>query len=96
MSKGKKRRQKGEYTRPQHAPPPPPLVLPPEKAERLRQAMIAYILLLSICWMWEVKDVEDVPILLAATGWAVELPWPQTEDELWGGEPLLWQGAVSA
>jgi hypothetical protein len=96
MSKGKKRRQKGEYTRQQHAAPPPPTVLPPAKAERLRQAMIAYILLTSVCWMWEVEDVEDVPILCAATDWAGSLRWPTTEGEFWTAEPLLEQGARTA
>ncbi len=95
MSMGKKRRQKGEYTRPQHAAPPPALALPPAKAERLRHAMIAYILLSGVCWLWDVEDVADVPILCAATAWAASLRWPQSEEELWAAEPLLQQEAES-
>jgi hypothetical protein len=95
MSKGKKRRQKGEYTRPQQTPPPPPAVLPPHKAERVRHLMIAYVLLLSVRWGWDVEDVKDVPILRAATAWAGTLCWPQTQEELWAGEPLLHQDAAS-
>lgn len=92
---GKKRRQKGEYTRQQPPPPPPAPVLPPERAERLSHAMIAYILLAGLCWMWDVEDVNDVPILSAATARMGNLHWPQTEEELWASEPLLRQAAES-
>jgi hypothetical protein len=53
--------------------------------------MIAYILLLSVRWSWDVEDVKDVPILRAATAWAETLRWPQTQEELWASEPLLQQ-----
>lgn len=92
---GKKRRQKGEYTRQQPSPPPPAQVLSPERAERLSQAMIAYILLAGLCWMWEVEDVDDVPILSAATARMRNVHWPRTEEELWASEPLLQQAAES-
>ena len=89
MSKGKKRRQKGEYTRQQPSPPPPPLVLPPAKADRLGKALVVYILMAGVCWLWEVEDVDDVPVLLAASEWLGALRWPQTEEEFWSGPPLV-------
>ena len=89
MSKGKKRRQKGEYTRPRHEPAQKASVLPPAKAERVGQALGAYMLMASLCWLWEVEDVDDVPILHAATKWFGDLSWPQTEQEFWTGPPLL-------
>jgi hypothetical protein len=89
MSKGKKRRQKGEYTRQQPSPPAPPLLLPPARAERLNQALGVYMLMASLSWLWEVEDVDDVPILLAATNWFGSLCWPQTNEEFWTGPPLL-------
>lgn len=95
MNKGKKRRQKGEYTRARHEPPPPPTVLPSHKAERVRDVMIAYVLLVSVRWSWDVEDVKDVPILMAATAWTQSLRWPQSIEELWASEPILQQGTKS-
>lgn len=95
MNKGKKRRQKGEYTRAQHAPPPPPALFPPHKAERVRDVMVAYVLQLTVRWGWDVEDVKDVPILMAATEWAGSLRWPENAEELWAREPLLHQDAKS-
>lgn len=83
------RRQKGEYTRPQHSPPPPSPVLPPAKAERLGQVVVVYMLLLGWCWLCEVEDADDVPILRAAIDWLGGFSWPETEEELWAGPPLL-------
>jgi hypothetical protein len=96
MSKGKKRRQKGEYTRPQHTPPAPPAALPPHKAERVRHVSAAYILLLCVRWGWDVEDVKDVPILRAATTWTESLRWPRSLEELWDREPLLQPYAESS
>ena len=92
MSKGKKRKQKGEHTRSQHR-PPPPLVLPPAKAERIGQAFVVYILMAGVCWLWEVEDVDDVPMLRAASDWLGDLCWPQTEEEFWAGPILLERGS---
>lgn len=73
----------------QHRLPSPSIFLPPAKAERLRQAFLTYMLMAGLCWLWEVEDVEDVPILSAATDWFGELSWPRTAEDLWTGPPLL-------
>ena len=84
-----KRAQRGEYTRPQHQPPLPSLILPPAKAERLGQVFLVYMLIAGWAWLCEVEDVDDLPMLSAAIGWLHNISWPQTEDELWAGPPLL-------
>jgi hypothetical protein len=87
--KGKKRRQKGEYTRQRPSPPPAVLALPPERMERVRHVVLAYMMVVSVHWLWEVNDVEDVPTLWGATNWLGELDWPESEKDLWAVPPLL-------
>ena len=89
MSKGKKRPQKGEYTRPQHQPPLPSPVLPPAKAERLHQAFAVYILMSGWYLLCEMEDVADIPMLMGALAWLRGVSWPHTEEEFWGGPLLL-------
>lgn len=91
MSKGggKRRKQKGEFTRQQPGPPPAVLALPPERLERVRHAFLAYMMVLSVNYFWGVHDVKDVPTLWGATKWLGDLEWPRSEKELWTVPPLL-------
>lgn len=89
MSKGKKRRQKGEYTRPQHQPPVRGPVLPPQKAERARQVFVIFLMVSGWYWLCEVEDPDDVPFLLGRLDWLRTLSWPDSDEEFWTGPPLL-------
>jgi hypothetical protein len=80
---------KREYKRAQHRPPPPSPVYPPAKAKRLRQVVVVCILVSGWHWLCEVEDVDDIPMLYAVISWLRELSWPETEEELWSGPPLL-------